>query len=134
MDFCNAFIRGKSGNTCTCTCTCVFYNLYIDYIITIVCITYSSTHHTPGLELPNEGPPLEQVSLILSHEVSIGSCILVLCPVAGSLMVPTDDSTIMRINWEGIIDKSHCIDLKKLSFINDQPLDSKGIIMYIKVL
>ena len=95
---------------------------------------YYSTHHTPGLELPNEGPPLEQVSLTLSHEVSIGSCILVLCPVAGSLMVPTDDSVIIRINWEGIIDTNLSIDLKKLSFSNEQLLDNKGtcVILLIK--
>ncbi len=86
----------------------------------ICCLCCCSTHHTPGLEQSNEGPPLERVSFSLSHQIVMGSCVAVLCAVAGSIMVPSDDSTILRINWEGVANKTMAIDLKSLEFANEQ--------------
>lgn len=77
------------------------------------------TRHTPGLEAPAEGPPLEEISFKLTNEVVLSGGTLVLCPIAGSLMASTEYGVIHRINWEGVFDKKLSIELSSVVFGND---------------
>ena len=90
------------------------------HVLFVAYVYVCSTHHTPGLEQSNEGPPLERVSFSLSHQIVMGDRVTVLCAVAGSIMVPADDSIILRISWEGVANKAMAIDLKSLEFTNEQ--------------
>lgn len=87
---------------------------------------FRSSRSNPGLELPSEGPPLEQVSLNLIHEVVIAGLTSVMCPVAGQLMVCTSTGAIHRISWNGVFDNSLEIHLSRLPFSNDLYPETRG--------
>ena len=86
-----------------------------------------SYRHTPGLELPSEGPPLEQVCLHLIHEVTVPGHTYSLCSIAGQIMIATDQGVIQRINWDSTFDMKRDIHLNKLPFSNDNCHETRGI-------
>ena len=85
-----------------------------------------STRHTPGVELPSEGLPLQQVSLKLVHEVILEDTPTCLCPIGGQLVVSTGHTLLYRLGWEGQFDKSLIVDLKKLTFVLSLYPENRG--------
>lgn len=95
------------------------------YIILFLTCLYRC-RHTPGLELPSEGPLLEHVSLNLIHEAIVPGGANVMCPVSGQIMIATGDGHIRRINWSGIFDSQLTIYLNNLPFANDCLPETRG--------
>ena len=114
----------RIGNmACECHMIYILYTYYLFFL-------YLSTRHTPGLEAPAEGPPLEEISFKLTNEVVLSGGTLVLCPIAGSLMASTEYGVIHRINWEGVFDKKLSIELSSVVFGNDLLPETRGVCVY----
>ena len=111
-------------------CECHMINIYYIHIIFFF---YLSTRHTPGLEAPAEGPPLEEISFKLTNEVVLSGGTLVLCPIAGSLMASTEYGVIHRINWEGVFDKKLSIELSSVVFGNDLLPETRGVCVCMSI-
>ncbi|XP_019849671.1 PREDICTED: RAB6A-GEF complex partner protein 1-like isoform X2 [Amphimedon queenslandica] len=84
------------------------------------------SRNNPSFDLPSEGPPLEQVSLNLIHEVMVSGLTSVMCSFVGQLMVCSDLGIIHRVSWSGVFDANLSIYLSSLPFSNDLYPESRA--------